>query len=73
MDTHHATTTSAQAGKPKHEHKPALWLQIPSRAVSVVEHPCIIKNIDKGITSLGGAAALSKVGTVPFDYHDTCI
>ena len=41
----------------------APWLQIPSRAISVVEHPCLIKNIDKGIVSLGGPVKLSKVGT----------
>jgi hypothetical protein len=39
----------------------APWLPIPSRAISVVEHPCIVKNIDKGITSLGGPVKLSKV------------
>ena len=36
---------------------------IPSRSISVVEHPCIIKNIDKGITSLGGPIKLSKVSS----------
>jgi general transcription factor 3C polypeptide 5 (transcription factor C subunit 1) len=36
-------------------------LQIPSRAVSVVEHPCIVKNVDKGVVSLGGEVKLSKV------------
>lgn len=40
---------------------PAPFLQIPSRAISVVEHPCIIKNIDKGLLSLGGPVKLSKV------------
>lgn len=39
----------------------APWLPIPSRAVSAIEHPCIIKNVDKGITSLGGSLRLSKV------------
>ncbi|KAF1847982.1 transcription factor tfiiic complex a box associated subunit sfc1 [Cucurbitaria berberidis CBS 394.84] len=43
---------SPQAGAP--------WLPIPSRAISVVEHPCIIKNLDKGIISLGGPVKLSK-------------
>ncbi|KAI8933123.1 hypothetical protein NX059_009764 [Plenodomus lindquistii] len=38
----------------------APWLPIPSRAISVVEHPCIIKNVDKGIASLGGPTKLSK-------------
>lgn len=41
--------------------EPAPWLSIPSRAVSAIEHPCIIKNVDKGITSLGGSVKLSKV------------
>jgi general transcription factor 3C polypeptide 5 (transcription factor C subunit 1) len=41
--------------------EPAPWLPIPFRAVSAIEHPCIIKNIDKGITSLGGSVKLSKV------------
>ncbi|CAN9240997.1 unnamed protein product [Alternaria alternata] len=40
------------------QHAP--WLPIPSRAVSVVEHPAIVKNVDKGITSLGGPVKLSK-------------
>lgn len=43
------------------EQRHAPWLPIPSRAISVVEHPCIVKNIDKGITSLGGPVKLSKV------------
>ncbi|CBY01704.1 hypothetical protein IAQ61_010061 [Plenodomus lingam] len=42
------------------EQTTAPWLPIPSRAISVVEHPCIIKNVDKGITSLGGPVKLSK-------------
>lgn len=40
----------------------ASWLPIPSRAISVVEHPAIIKNVEKGIASLGGPVKLSKVG-----------
>ncbi|KAJ4993550.1 RNA polymerase iii transcription factor [Stagonosporopsis vannaccii] len=40
--------------------EPAPWLPIPSRAVSAIEHPCIVKNVDKGITSLGGSLKLSK-------------
>jgi general transcription factor 3C polypeptide 5 (transcription factor C subunit 1) len=43
------------------EEQHAPWLPIPSRAISVVEHPCIVKNIDKGIASLGGPVKLSKV------------
>ena len=43
----------------------APWLPIPSRAISVVEHPCLVKNIDKGIVSLGGPVKLSKVRSPP--------
>jgi len=39
---------------------PAPWLHIPTRAISMVEHPAIIKNIDKGLTSLGGPIKLSS-------------
>ena len=52
-----STTTSPADGTAQ----TAPWMQIPSRAVSVVEHPCIVKNIDKGIISLGGPVKLSKV------------
>lgn len=44
------------------ESQHASWLPIPSRAISVVEHPAIIKNVEKGIASLGGPVKLSKVG-----------
>lgn len=43
------------------QNKLAPKLEVPSRAVSIVEHPCIIKNVDKGIVSLGGEVKLSKV------------
>lgn len=48
----------------------APWLPIPSRAISVVEHPCIVKNIDKGISSLGGPVKLSKVSRKAPKYRD---
>jgi general transcription factor 3C polypeptide 5 (transcription factor C subunit 1) len=50
-----------QVGAPSDEQQQAPWLPIPSRAISAVEHPCIVKNIDKGILSLGGPVKLSKV------------
>ncbi|KAH5240132.1 hypothetical protein HBI72_214630 [Parastagonospora nodorum] len=55
MNDDHAMT----APKPD-EQQHAPWLPIPSRAISVVEHPCIVKNVDKGIASLGGPVKLSK-------------
>ncbi|PSN75344.1 hypothetical protein BS50DRAFT_616018 [Corynespora cassiicola Philippines] len=39
---------------------PAPTLPIVPRAISSVEHPCIVKNVDKGVTSLGGPVILSK-------------
>lgn len=39
----------------------APWIPIASRAISAVEHPCVVKNVDEGIASLGGAVKLSKV------------
>jgi general transcription factor 3C polypeptide 5 (transcription factor C subunit 1) len=50
-----------QVAAPSDEPQQAPWLPIPSRAISAVEHPCIVKNVDKGILSLGGPVKLSKV------------
>ncbi|KAF2111317.1 RNA polymerase III transcription factor IIIC subunit-domain-containing protein [Lophiotrema nucula] len=47
-------------GNSQNGSKLAETLQVPPRAVSLVEHPCIIKNIDKGIASLGGSTRLSQ-------------
>ncbi|KAL5115619.1 tau 95 subunit of transcription factor TFIIIC [Pleosporales sp. CAS-2024a] len=49
-------------GAPQPNREPLLapWLPIPCRAVSVVEHPCVVKNVDQGIRSLGGPVRLSK-------------
>ncbi|KAL6706244.1 tau 95 subunit of transcription factor TFIIIC [Coniothyrium glycines] len=54
MDNH------APSHPPRAHKQYAPWLPIPSRAISVIEHPCIIKNTDKGIASLGGPVKLSK-------------
>ncbi|RMZ68190.1 Transcription factor tau subunit sfc1 [Pyrenophora seminiperda CCB06] len=40
------------------QHAP--WLPVPSRAISVVEHPAVVENVDEGIASLGGPVKLSK-------------
>lgn len=36
-------------------------LLVPPDAVVSIEHPCIVKNVDNGIKSLGGRAVLDKV------------
>ena len=35
--------------------------EVPSREVVSVEHPCIIKNVEKGISMLGGSNAIKQV------------
>ncbi|KAF2497230.1 hypothetical protein BU16DRAFT_617241 [Lophium mytilinum] len=40
--------------------RPAPYLPVPDQSVVLVEHPCIIKNIDKGIASLGGEVRLGQ-------------
>ena len=40
----------------------APWLPVPSTTVVNIEHPCIIKNLDGGIRSLGGARSVANVG-----------
>jgi hypothetical protein len=60
---HHSPTMNNEheAVTPGDEQQHAPWLPIPARSISAVEHPCIVKNIDKGIVSLGGPVKLSKV------------
>ena len=36
----------------------APWYQVARRNVVTVEHPCIVKNVDKGIAMLGGSQGL---------------
>lgn len=39
----------------------APWYSVPSEAVVSVEHPGIIKNVEKGIQTLGGYTKAEKV------------
>lgn len=39
----------------------AAWHTVPQRAIVSVEHPCIIKNIDKGLRTLGADTYIHKV------------
>ncbi|KAL1617135.1 tau 95 subunit of transcription factor TFIIIC [Neofusicoccum ribis] len=40
--------------------QPSPALAVPPDAVVSIEHPCIVKNIDNGVKSLGGRVALDK-------------
>jgi hypothetical protein len=37
---------------------------LPGQEIICIEHPCIIKNVDKGIKSLGGVYNLERVSVV---------
>ena len=39
----------------------APWFQIPERRIVAVEHPGIVKNVDRAIKTLQGDAGISKV------------
>lgn len=39
----------------------APWYPVPSQDIVCVEHPCIVKNVDKAIDTLQGYAGISEV------------
>jgi len=39
----------------------APWLDVPGRDITSIEHPCIIRNVDNGIKSLGGNLMIKQV------------
>jgi general transcription factor 3C polypeptide 5 (transcription factor C subunit 1) len=43
---------------------------IPPESIVCVEHPCIIKNLDKGIRSMGGEVTINKVYISSTSCHD---
>lgn len=45
---------------PKPQPTNAPWLSVPNGKTISVEHPCIIKNIDKAVDMIGGASAISQ-------------
>jgi hypothetical protein len=66
IPTHlHPTHASSSASMQQDASATAAAQPVPLRAVSAIEHPCIVKNIDKGITSLGGPVKLSRVRASP--------
>lgn len=50
------TEPMASAACPRHK--------VPTESIVAIEHPCIIKNVDKGLKSLGGSVALERVSNV---------
>ncbi|KAI9731905.1 MAG: tau 95 subunit of transcription factor TFIIIC [Cirrosporium novae-zelandiae] len=50
----------AKSSLPRQNIQEAPWLPVPSKSIVSVEHPCIIKNVDKGIQTLGGSSKLAQ-------------
>jgi hypothetical protein len=50
---------AASADQLEREQPPVI--PVSSQPIVCVEHPCIIKNLDRGISSLGGDYAINKV------------
>lgn len=48
------------------ESRAAPWYGIPAHSLVSVEHPCIVKDVDKAIDMLDGGGQISKVSL-----HDT--
>jgi general transcription factor 3C polypeptide 5 (transcription factor C subunit 1) len=47
----------------------APWFRVPAKSVVSVEHPCIVKSVDKAISMLGGPTAIAE--TVQNDMERT--
>lgn len=39
----------------------APWYPVPNKTAVSVEHPCIVKNVDKAISMLGGSSAIAQI------------
>jgi general transcription factor 3C polypeptide 5 (transcription factor C subunit 1) len=60
-------TTSSSAQIQNSNGKPvAPFIPISQDPIICVEHPCIIKNLERGIKSLGGEYGINKVSDYDF-------
>lgn len=48
----------------------APWYRIPERRIVAVEHPGIVKNVDRAIQTLQGDAGIANVSRFPFSQGD---
>ena len=60
-DRGHVSDTYKGSSLPSASYAP--WYDVPSRSFISVEHPFIIKDIERGINSLGGPDNLEEVGS----------
>lgn len=49
----------------------APWYRVPERRIVAVEHPGIVKNVDRAIKTLQGDAGIANVGTLSLSLDAT--
>lgn len=64
--TKYSIMTDQRPDLASNRHQLADWLAVSSDRVVTVEHPSIIKDIDKGLQSLGGEHHIKHVGQILF-------
>ena len=47
----------------------APWYSVSRQPIVAVEHPFIIKDVDKGLATLGSASKLGEVSRLHFSWH----
>ena len=47
----------------------APWYSVSRQPIVVVEHPFIIKDVDKGLATLGSPSKLGEVSRLHFSWH----
>ena len=47
----------------------APWYSVPRQPIVSVEHPFIIKDVDKGLATLGSPSKLGEVSRLYFSWH----
>ena len=47
----------------------APWYSVSRQPIVVVEHPFIIKDVDKGLATLGSPSKLGEVSGLHFSWH----
>lgn len=62
--TKYSIMTDQRPDLASNRHQLADWLTVSSDRVVTVEHPSIIKDIDKGLQSLGGEHHIKHVGQI---------
>ena len=49
----------------------APWYNVPKQPIVSVEHPFIIKDVDKGLATLGDSSKLEEVSRIHFEQKST--